>query len=313
MPIPALAFLANPAFWQGVGGAASAGGFISSLFGGKKKGGETVNLEEMLPSWMKESARGLSGWAKQYLPQFAPGEAYGGAYTAGVTPYERTGLGLLGDFLGTPTTGGLYGAGKQQLLETLGGTYADVGKSPWIRSMINLSKMNLSDLINAARAQRGARGTYFTEEGIREEGDITQRTLANLDALIGQFVESERGRQYGAVGPALQYEQYGGITAPLAKIGAAETYGSLERLIEQAGLEAKYKDYQRRRKEMAMPISAMQGLAGGTQFPSTLQAPQIEQTSTLQNILNMIGKLKWSSLGGQGNIWSKLGGLFQGQ
>lgn len=44
MPLPAaLAFLANPAFWQGAGNVASAAGSIGSIFGGGgSSGGQSV-------------------------------------------------------------------------------------------------------------------------------------------------------------------------------------------------------------------------------------------------------------------------------
>lgn len=281
---------------------ASAAASIGSKFLGKSKKGGTLNLEEMLPSWMKESAQGLSKWAKQYMNLFIPGTAYGDQFTAGMSPYETQGLGLLSKLLNLPATGELFGAGKQQLLDTLGGRYADIKSSPWIRSMINLSKQNLGDLITQARGRRGARGTYYTSDALSEESDLGERTQNYLDTIIGQFIESERGRQFGAVEPALAYEQYGGMTAPLSRISASQTFGALPRLIEQARLEAKYKDFLRIRQEQTMPLGVAQSLATTNPFPAMLQQPNTEQSNPLGNILGMITDLVEKYKGGGGII-----------
>ena len=288
---PALAFLANPAFWQGAAGAASAGGSIASMFGGKKKGGGSVNLEDYYPSWTKTTANTLANWVKQYLPQFQPGQAYGGQRTAGMTPFETSGLDILGKYLNTPDTGELFGAGKQQILDTLGGRFADPNQSPFIKSMINLSKMNLTDLINQTWARRGARGTYYTEEGIREEGRLGERTQNFLNTIIGQFIENERGRMFQAIPQAMQAGEYETALAPLKKVGASQTLGSLQRIIDQSDLESKYQDFIRQRKEMAMPLDAssllMQGAPGGG---GIFNAPAIE-SNPLMSLFQQIPQL----------------------
>ncbi len=288
--------------FPGVGtllGGALAGGFLG---GSKSKGGGSINMEDYYPSWMKTTANTLAPWVQKYLPQFEPGASYGGQRTAGMTPFETSGLDILSKYLNAPNTGDLFGAGKQQIMDTLGGKFADPNQSPYIKSMMNLSKMNLTDQINQARARRGGRGTYYTEEGIREEGDIGVKSQANLDAIIGEFINQERGRMMNAVPQASQMDEYESTLAPLKKITATQTLGSLQRTIEQANLEAKYQDFIRQRKEMAMPLDA----AGMMMSPAyagsggTLNAPTTES--------NPLASL----FGNSSQLMSLLQGIFKG-
>lgn len=300
---PALAFLANPAFWSGAANAAGAAGGIMSMFGGKKKGG-SVNMEDYYPSWTKTAANTLAPWVKQYLPQFQPGAAYGGKMTAGATPFETSGLDILSKYMNAPNTGELFGAGKQQIMDTLGGRFADPNESPFIKSMIDMSKMNLTDLINQTRARRGGRGTYYTEEGLREEGDIGARSQANLDAIIGQFIQNERQNMLGAVPQATQMDEYESVLAPLKKITASQTLGSLQRTIEQADLEKKYQDFVRQRQEMAMPLQEANVLMGGQLGGGGILNQPNTQSNPLASLLNMFGS--------NSQLMQLLQGIFKG-
>ena len=270
---------------------------LSSLFGKKTEGGENVNVLDNIPSWIKNSAEGLSGWAQQYYKNFVPGEGYSGKFTAGATDLENMGLDQLKGLLGSPATGDLFAAGKQQILDTLGGKYADPNQSPFIKSMIGLSKMNLSDLTNEARAKRGARGTYYTSDALNEESKLNERTLNYLNSVVGDFTKNERQNMLGAATTAQNMDQYRNLTAPLTKIGASQTYGSLLRTIEQSDLEAKYNDFVRQRQEQAMPLQVMQGLAGQQPFITNYTAPTTQSNNTLGNIMDLISKLNFSGDG----------------
>ena len=262
--LPALAFLANPAFWSGAANATGAAGGIMSMFGGgKKKGGGSVNLEDYYPSWMKTTANTLAPWVQKYLPQFQPGQAYGGKLTTEATPFETTGLGILSKYLNSADTGELFGAGRQQALDTLRGDYANPMTSPVIKSWKDLASLNLGDEMNKLRASRGSRNQYFSSETGAQEGDLVRRNQADLNALIGNFINQERGRQVGMVPQAAQMDEYEQALAPLKKIGASQTLGSLQRTIEQANLERQYQDFIRQRNATAMPLDAARMLMGG--------------------------------------------------
>src|SRR3990167_4893088 len=141
--LPALAFLANPAFWGGVGKATSAGSFLSGLFGKKKTtGGETVDPMSLLNPYQQQAGGELSNFIQSYLKNYVPGQKYGGKFTAPLTDIESGGLERLQGLMGATGTGELFDAASQNVLDTLGGKFADPNTSPFIKSMTNLSKMN---------------------------------------------------------------------------------------------------------------------------------------------------------------------------
>lgn len=267
----------------------------------KKKGG-SINVEDYYPSWTKTSAGALAPWVKEFLPQFRPGEAYTGKLTADKTPEEAGSLKLLNEYINAPNTGALYGASEKQVMDTLGGKFADPNQSPFIKSMMNLSKMNLQDAITTERGQRGARGTYYTDAGVAAEGRLQERSMANLDAIIGQFVQRERDKQFQAVPLANQMDEYKSTLAPLKKITSAQTLGSLQRIIDQSELEAAYQEFKRQRGEKALPLGAAQALIspGYAGTGGTLNAPQIDKSAQtgqdMSQIMQIIGPLLQSFL-----------------
>lgn len=313
-----MAIAAVPGLWSilgslgsAAGGAGGLLGALSGLFGGNKKGGEMVNLEKLMPSWMTGSAKNLYSWAQKYMDQYVPGEAYSGKFTAGMTPFENMGLGLLGNYLKAPMTGETYLAGKRQLMDTLGGKYSNLYQSPVIQAIRNQGQIGYDDLINQARRGQGARGSYFQSTALGEERELGRRHLADVNSLIADFIGQERGRQFSAIPMAQAYDEYES-GAPLKKIAASQSYGALQRLIDQSDFEARYNDYTRQRSEMGQPISVMQGLAGGQGYPTSLQAPYQEGSSSIANILKILGSFNYGAMGQEGTIWDKLGGLLGG-
>ena len=198
---------------------------------------------------------------------------YGGQLTAPLSQYEQLALSELGNFFNTPITGELFGAAKGQILDTLGGRYADPATSPFIQAMTRLSSQNLGDLITQARGRRGARGTYFTRAGIQEEGQLAERSQNYLNALIGQFINQERGRQMQAIPFAFAGEEYGGLTAPLRRVQAGLSYGAVPRLLEQADLERQYNEFTRQTGDVGV---------------SSVQEP-----SSIQQILGALGNVNF--------------------
>jgi hypothetical protein len=299
------------AIWAAIPAIASIAG---SLFGKKKSGGETVTAEQMMPEWQSKTGEQLAIWIQQYMGNFQPGAEYTGEFTAGPTSQETASLDMLTKFMGSsPLFGDLYSAGKGQIMDTLGGRYADPNESPFIKSMINLSQQNMGDMINQTRARRGARGTYYTKAGIQEEGDIAERSQNYLNSVIGEFINNERGRMFQAAPIAQAMDQYENLDAPIQKIAAGQSLGSLLRTIEQGDLEAQYQDFIRKREEMAMPIKEAGSLYGtSTEYgQKSMTAPFTESNSSFGNIADIISKLNFSGMGGSGGILSKLAGLFQ--
>lgn len=285
---------------------ASLAPLVGGLFGKKKSGGTTYTPKP------DPTYTALSSWVNNFLPNFRPGEAYGGQYTAPLTGLENQGLTKLGDFLSSPGYGPTFQAGENQILDTLSGKYMNPNTNPWIQSMIGLSKQNLADQIDDVRAQRGARGTYFTSEGIQEEGRLAERTQNYLNTIIGQALENERSRQYGAAGQAAEFDQYKNQQVPLAQIGASQQFGGLQRVVDQADLEARYQDYQRQRQEMTQPLNVAQGLYGvqNPYAPKSFTSPVTQQNNTFGNIMAIIDQINKSGMGGQ--LGSMFGNIFGG-
>lgn len=244
-----------------------------SLFTGSKKssgGGSAGSVETTpnMPDWQYGLGENLSSWASKFLNMYNPGEAYKGDLTAkNLTGPETAGLGELGEFMKQPATGELFNAAKGQVMDTLNGKYADPNTSPFIQSYSKLANQNLTDSINTERGRRGARGTYFTRAGVNAESQLQERTQNFMNTLIGDFLNTERGRQFAAVGEAQNLEGFA-QDSTIKRVTASQTLGSLERLIEQSDLEAKYDAWINQRTELGQVPQAAQSVFG-TGIPTT--------------------------------------------
>ena len=250
-------------------------------FGGKKSsgGGGTVTPQPMIPGWQSAVGEALSKWTTDNLKNYTPGQSYGGNLSVTApSMFEQTGLGILGNTLSKPATGDLYSSAKNNIMDTLSGKFADPATSPFIQAATQLSKQNLQDQITTERGQRGARGTYFTRAGIDAEGRLGERTQNNLNAIIGDYINQERGRQQQAVPMAQGLEQYA-MDAPLKQVGASQTLGSLPRMLEQSQLDRMYQDYTRQRSELAGIPNVGQSVLG-KQVPYGIPSFNAPQQST---------------------------------
>lgn len=271
---------------------------VGSLFGSKTSGGETVSQQPMiLPE--------LKNFYSRYLNQYEPGKESGLDFSqlSQMSPFEQLGLGMLGQFLQGGGTGDLFNQASDQLSSTLSGQFTNPATNPYIQSLTTLANTNLRDQIDQSRARRGARGTYFTTDAIREEGNIQENTLNNLNAIIGNILQQERGRQFQAAPLAAQLDRFQNFDVPLSQIGASQQFGGLQRTLDTAQLEAQYQDFIRKQQELgAVPSSA-----AGTQFGfQDFTTPITQQPSSIQNILNLISQAN------QQGLFEQLGDIFKG-
>lgn len=299
-------------FWAAIPAIASVAG---SLFGKKKSGGETVPAQTLLPGYQQQAGEQLGDYIKKFMAQYTPGKEFPEGFDVFGQPTQEESAGMtrLNQFLAQPELNALLSGAEQNVVDTLGGKFLNPAESPFIRSMVNLSKMNLDDLINQSRARAGARGTYFTKEAQAEEGRLAERTQNFLDKTVGEFIESERGRQLQSVPLALAIDQYRNLDVPLKKIEASQTFGSLPRLLQQAQLEAEYQDFQRKQGELGKVVGTAQDLFGtNTPYIPSYTTPIVQGNNTLGNILGMISKLNLNAMSGTGSIWDKIGSVFGG-
>ncbi len=276
-------------------GGASAG--LGALLGGGGDDEGSVNVEDMYPSWTKEAASVMSPWVQKYVPQYVPGEAYGGQLSAQMTPFEKTGLDVLSGYMDAPNIGNAFTAGKGQIMDTLSGKYMSPETSPFLQAMNRMGQRTLADQISQSRAGAGARGTFFGSQAMNQENLLRENMANSLNALTGQFIQNERQNMLGAVPQAMGIDEYESVLAPLKKVASSQTLGNLQRVLEQSDLERKYQEFTRQRTEKALPIQAGLSLmnTGYSGSGGTMNAPQ--QGNSLMNLLaGMVGPQLGSSL-----------------
>jgi len=283
----------------------------SSLLGGTG-GGETVSLESSMPDWQSATGKQLSEWIQKYMNNYVPGQAYTGKLSAGMTGQETAGLDILNNYLSGNNVGDLFKAGKSQIADTLAGKYMDPNTSPYIKAMTQLSNQDLADAINKSRIGAGARGNYYSSAAIGEEKDLTNRNLQNLNSIIGNYIQNERQNMLGAATTAQSMDQYENITAPLSKVSASQSLGSLSRVLEQEDLERQYSAWKNQRTEMAQPISAAQSLYGtNAQYGvNNWTMPQTQTNTTASNLMKLLSSLNWKGISGTSGAGNQLLSLF---
>ena len=262
---------------------------LGATLGKKKSGGDTMPEQIMLPGFQQDAGKAISEFIKKYMGQYEPGKDYTGEFVAPMTGSENTGINRLNQFLAAPELSGLFGAAEQNLTDTLGGRFANPNESPFIKSMINLSNMNLQDSIDASRRGAGSRGAYFTRSAQQDENKLRERANLGLDAVVGDFINQERGRQMQASPLAMAFEKYKTLDVPLAKIDAYQTYGSLPRLLQQANLESEYEDFKRKQGELSgVPGTAQNLFSTNTPYVPSYTTPVVQSNNTFGNIMDII-------------------------
>jgi hypothetical protein len=94
-----------------------------------------------------------------------------------------------------------------------------------------------------------------------DEMDLNERTQTTLNTIIGSFLQNERQNQLGAATTAANMGKYEDVTAPLMKVEAGQTYGSLNRILEQADLDRQYNEWSRKQTSQQTTAQNAQGLA----------------------------------------------------
>ncbi len=286
-------------------------GFWDFLTGG----GDEISQEQMAPAWQQNLQSQLAKLYSSGLSGYDPAASYTGKLSAGATSQEQQSLEILQKYLDSANTGELFGAGKQQILDTLSGKYANAETSPYIQSQTALAKQNLQDSINQSRLTAGARGNYYSTAAMGNEMDLQERTQNTLNTIIGDFLQNERQNQLSAATTAANMDKYEMQTAPLAKVGAAQTYGSLNRILEQNDLDRQYEEWKRKQTNLYNTTSQAQGLAT-TQIPYLVT--KTEGGGGLASLLPLIGSIAGGPIGGligggvdalMGNLLGNIGGV----
>lgn len=262
---------------------------VGDLFGKKEKGGDLIDTT---PRWLQTLGKTLGTQLNAGISTYTPGDAYKGNlnFAGSPTDAENKGLGILKELLSSSGTGPLYEGAFNHLNDTLQGKFADPATSPYIKAMQKVFQNNLNDQITQERGARGARGSYFTSAAVDSENKLRGRSLDNLNSIIGQFIQNERGNMLNATDKATELDKFKNLTLPLAKVSASQSYGGLTRLIEQSNLESQYQDYLRQRKEQGSAVNTAASLPDITDI-GQVRTPKYMANNDLGNVMSILDRI----------------------
>ena len=171
---------------------------------------------------------------------------------AGMSGAETKGMELLNQFLGQPES-----TERQSALDFLTGILdqsGDVTQLPEIQALMSSIENQTGDLMNSAmrRTQLSGMGTSGPQ------GSAVGREIAkgrtSMVAALAPYMAHVRGNKLSAADliNSLASSQE---TSALNKVGAATSYGSLPRTIEQTGYDAEF-------QKMMIDLQAKYGAAG---------------------------------------------------
>ena len=177
---------------------------------------------------------------------------------AGMSDAEKKGMELLNLFLGQPASGE-----RESALGFLTGLMdqpVDVTQLPEIKALMSSIENETGNLVNSAmrRTQLSGMGTSGPQ------GSAVGRELAkgqtSMVAALAPYMSQVRGNQLTAAN-LINSLVSGQETSELNKVGAATSYGSLPRTIEQAGSDA---EYEKMMNDLQRKYGAASNLLGET-------------------------------------------------
>ncbi len=191
----------------------------SDIFSGGGGGSKGPQLLE--PPWQTELRKTLGTAAEPGALERInrAGETYPGQLTAGLSGFEQTGLGKLGDFLKTDdfSQDPLFQAGREELLKTFGGEYDPEG--PYYQAYKTKVMQELTEAQDRLKATTSARDKFFGGGRIAVSGELEESAVGDLALILGQLFERERERKLQAV-PEATRTAIAGDLAPQARIEA---------------------------------------------------------------------------------------------
>jgi len=276
-------------------------GMFDDFFSGSK----SESPESLEPKWQQELRKrlGLAAEPGAMERLTRAGEPYGGDLVAPLGEYEQWGLGALGKYLQSPSMmeGGLWGAGKEELMRTLGGGEYDPYQGEYYKAFRSNVLRELGEAKDRLASRTSASDRFFSGGRVAGEAELEETATGNLMQMLGTLQEAERTRRLGAVGPAVGMAQYEEM-APLGRIGAAQQFGALPRQWEQSLLDAQRAEYMRQLQDLGIPLEVAMGL-------STYQPPYYQPTygpSGLEQLAPLLGAA--GQAGSFANLFSGLGG-----
>ncbi len=257
--LPALAFLANPAFWAGAGNAVSAAGgakgLFDSFFGKKGKGSGTVSLEPMKEGFQMDLGKRLSNIYQGSLGGYKPGQDYSRlSQLTNPSQYEQQGLDYLQEYIsGNIKPEGLMGQASDVLKGTLAGDY-DPFESKYYESLrrnIEDERQQNMKKLNQQLSKIGGGSSYR----YGRVSDIGQQNFDKISDVLATLQEQERNNQLNAVTGAQNFTNTF-QNQIRNKLSTIMDIGSLPRQLEGVG----YQDFLRKQGEFSDVATRSQDL-----------------------------------------------------
>jgi hypothetical protein len=165
-----------------------------------------------------------------------PGPTYTGETVAGKTAAEEEAVRQMGDYAAAPNTGEAFGLAKDEIRKTFAGDY-DPESNKYYQAVKATATRNQDQALKTAAQFAGNRRGFYSGARLKNQGNIITDTTNNLNTTAYGLAEKERNLRASLIPQALQIDETERL-APVEKAKNLQQYGSLDRILEQARLDA---------------------------------------------------------------------------
>jgi hypothetical protein len=249
-------------------------GLFDSLFGSRKSTPEVSVIADPY----KDVRDSVTKWLTQNLDNT---NTYEGERVAQKTPQETQSLASLDAYANrkTPQTTEMA---RNELTKTLQGNY-DPSTSPYYQAVKAEAARNLKQTQENIASNAAGGGRYWAGPRVQAQSDAATEQANNLNILLGELSNQERNRMLQAV-PLAQSMGQDESNEPLNTTAALQQYGSLDRQLQQAAMDAMYEEGNTANRQYPLQVA---GLASGVQ-----QAPLYgEVTKSPSTFMKMLGEV----------------------
>lgn len=282
--------------WGAIAASIAAPAIMSALgMGGKKS--TTVNQSPLETPEQGQARRGLLDFANTgTYGNFTAGTPYSGSFgNFSMSPTEQTGMSNLTQLLGSSLPGS-FTLGQDEIAKFLGGTaYDPMDPNGLYANYKKTSDMNAIDARTNLKRDLSFNKNLSGSDTVNQFSDLERRTTQDNNNTLAQIYDTYIGRRLSAIPMALQAGQ-SEEALKQGRISSAFQYGGLERTLDNTLADKKYQDFLRQRSESAMPIQALQSVAGtGSNFG--VPSVTMPQTSSWDSLLQLISQAGGYGLG----------------
>lgn len=266
---------------------------LGGLFGKKKKGGAI--MPQVFPE-PPQYANLRSQVASYLSSKIGQPEKYTGEFVAPLTDIEKTGLEQVREIGETPTHPVLE-EGAEEVRKTLANNY-DPETSVFYQAYRNRLMQELADAQRRLREEAAGAGRFFHGGRLEVTRRLQEDALRDLALQNAQLAERERERRLQVLPYALQFAE-SAQELPLQRAAALLQYGAIPRSLEQARLDALYREFLRQVAQEREDVARASQFIGG--LPIYYPAYQPSQLPGLfSGIGSILGSIPWELVLGRG-------------